>query len=217
MMNIEIARQKMIEQQVRAWDVFDPMVLEALWEIPRERFVPDGFEALAFADTEIPIGHGQSMMTPTVEGRALQALALTGVEKVLEIGTGSGFLTACLGRLAELVTSIDLHDDFLERAGSRLADNGIDNVKLMSMDGMNALPDGKYDAIAVTGSIQNFDPRFVNALAPNGRLFVVVGDAPIMDAKLYRRGDDSMLESESLFETELAPLVNGALPPQFCF
>ena len=216
-MNFDIAREKMIEQQVRAWDVFDATVLDTLRGIPREQFVPPEFETLAFADTEVPIGHGQFMMTPTVEGRVLQALQLTGTEKVLEVGTGSGFLTACLGRLAELVTSVDVHEDFLQRAGGRLADNGIDNVKLIAMDAMQSLPAGTFDAIAVTGSIERFEPRFVNALAPEGRLFIVVGTAPVMDARLVVRKSNTDWNSETLFETELAALVNGALPPQFAF
>jgi len=216
-MNIDIAREKMVEQQVRAWDVFDEDVLRVMTAMPRERFVPAGFEALAFADTEIPIGRGESMMKPTVEGRLLQALELDGGESVLEIGTGSGFITACLARLGRRVTSIDIHADFLKSAANRLEALGIDNVSLAEMDATRELPDGKFDAIAVTGSIQRFDPRFVEALETGGRLFVVVGDSPVMDARRVVRTSDSEWESESLFETDLKPLVNGALPPQFEF
>lgn len=207
----------MIEQQVRAWDVFDPTVLEVLGKIPRETFVPRDFRALAFADTEIPIGHGQSMMTPTVEGRLLQALELTGVEHVLEIGTGTAFVTACLAKLAHHVTSIDIHEDFLKRGRENLADMGLDNAKLKLMDAMQELPQGRFDAIAVTGSIQEFDPRFVEALKAGGRLFVVVGGSPVMDAQLVRRTDDNDWQSASLFETNLKPLVNATIPPQFTF
>lgn len=216
-MNIDSARQNMIEQQVRAWDVFDANCLDVLRRTPREQFVAPTFEALAFADTEIPIGHGQSMMTPTVEGRVLQSLALTGGENVLEIGTGSGYLTACLGRLAGRVTSIDIYPDFLQSTKDKLAANSIDNVTLFLADGMSSLPEGKFDAIAVTGSIQHFDPRLVDALTPGGRLFVVIGDAPAMDARLIRRSGETDWESESLFETVLMPLVNGSAPPQFLF
>lgn len=207
----------MIEQQVRAWDVFDPTVLEVLGKIPRETFVPRDFQALAFADTEIPIGHGQSMMTPTVEGRLLQALELTGVEHVLEVGTGTAFVTACLAKLAHHVTSIDIHEDFLKRSGENLADMGLDNVNLKLMDAMQELPQGRFDAIAVTGSIQEFDPRFAEALKTGGRLFVVVGDSPVMDAQLIRRTDDNDWQSASLFETNLKPLVNATISPQFTF
>ena len=216
-MNTDIARLKMIEQQVRAWDVFDPEVLDILAKIPREQFVPFGYETLAFADVEIPIGQGQSMMTPTIEGRVLQALDLNGTEHVLEIGSGYGFLTACLSRLAEHVCSLEIYDELRKRASENLADAGVDNVELLSMDATQELPDATFDAIAVTGSIQTFDPRLVEALNVGGRLFVVVGDAPAMDARLVRKTGDNDWESESLFETTLTPLVNGALPPQFFF
>jgi len=216
-MNKDFARQQMIEQQVRAWDVFDVNVLEALKEVPRELFVPEGFAALAFADSEIPIGHGQVMMTPTIEGRALQALALAGGENVLEIGTGSGFLTAVLAKLSAHVTSIDIYDDFLDAARRRLEDCEIDNVDLIKMDGMKELPGGTFDAIVVTGSIQTFDSRFAEALNPGGRLFVVVGDTPAMSAIRVTRFDTETWQSDTLFETDLAPLINGALPPQFSF
>jgi protein-L-isoaspartate(D-aspartate) O-methyltransferase len=216
-MNKDFARQQMIEQQVRAWDVLDATVLANLKKVERERFVPEEFEAFAFADTEIPIGHGEMMMTPTIEGRVLQALGLVGTESVLEIGTGSGFLTACLANLSAQVTSIDIYDEFVESARHRLDDCEIDNVDLYKMDGTRELPEGTFDAIAVTGSIQSFDSRLVDALNPGGRLFVVVGDAPAMSAMLVTRVDDSDWQSVTLFETDLAPLVNGALPPQFSF
>jgi protein-L-isoaspartate(D-aspartate) O-methyltransferase len=216
-MNKDFARRQMIEQQVRAWDVLDDVVLAGLNKVQRELFVPEGFEALAFADTEIPIGHGELMMTPTIEGRVLQALGLVGSERVLEIGTGSGFLTACLAKLSTHVTSIELYDDFIELAKQRLADCEIDNTDILKMDGTLELPDGTFDAIAVTGSIQSFDSRLVDALNPGGRLFVIVGDAPAMAAmRVTRIGDDEQ-QSDTLFETDLSPLVNGALPAQFSF
>ncbi len=216
-MNTDFARQKMIEQQVRAWNVFNPAVLAVLSKVPREQFVPFAYQALAFADVEIPIGHGQSMMTPTLEGRILQSLALNGTEHVLEIGSGSGFLTACLSHLADQVTSLEIHDELLKRARENLADAGAENVELLSMDATEKLPDRQFDAVVVTGSIQAFDPRFVEALDIDGRLFVVVGDAPTMDARLVRRTGENDWQSESLFETALTPLVNGVLPPQFSF
>lgn len=216
-MNIDYARRQMVHQQVRGWNVYDENVLAVMQSVPRESFVPPEYGALAFADTEIAIGHGQYMMTPTIEGRVLQALGLSGDERVLEIGTGSGFLTACLARLAAHVTSIDLFDDFLQAAADRLADCDISNVELSTMDAMESLPDGVFDAIAVTGSVQHFEPRFVDALAPDGKLFIVVGDAPTMEAKLVQRTEQNDWQTTSLFETALAPLVNGALPPQFSF
>jgi len=216
-MNTDYARLQMVNQQVRGWNVYDEDVLAMLGQLPREHFVPEEFISLAFADTAVPIGHGEFMMTPTIEGRLLQALGLDGDENVLEIGTGSGFMTACLARLASHVTSIDIHDDFIESAAEKLANEDISNIELMKMDAMQTLPEGPFDAIAVTGSIQTFDPRFVEALGPHGRLFVVVGDGPAMQARLIERTDEHDWQTISLFETELAPLVHGALPPQFSF
>jgi len=216
-MNIDFARRQMVNQQVRGWNVYDEDVLSTLRELPREQFVPPEYKALAFADTEIAIGHGEHMMSPTVEGRVLQALGLRGEERVLEVGTGSGFLTACLAKLSADVTSIDIHGDFLRKAAGNLAACGISNIDLLRMNAMKELPDGGFDAIAVTGSMQTFDPRFVDALNPGGKLFVVVGNAPAMEAKLVHRTDENDWETVSLFETTLAPLVNGALPPQFRF
>lgn len=216
-MNIDYARRQMVHQQVRGWNVYDEDVLAVLQEIPREKFVPPEYAALAFADMEIAIGHGQHMMTPTMEGRVLQALSIQSDERVLEIGTGSGFLTACLARLGADVTSIEIHDDFLPRAAAALDDCDIDNVELLHMNAMQELPEGQFDAIAITGSLQRFDPRFVDALNPEGRLFVIVGDAPAMKAKLILRTDQNDWESVSLFETTIEPLISGALPPQFLF
>lgn len=216
-MNIEFARQQMVEHQVRTWDVFDAAVLNAISTVPREQFVAPGYEALAFADTSLPIGHGQFMMTPNVEGRLLQALAVRPSDIALEIGTGSGFVTACLARLAHAVTSIDIYDDFLETASANLADSGISNFELSNMDAMKALPDGEFDVIAVGGSIAVFDQRFATALRPGGRLFIIVGTAPTMEARLVERVDTERWQSTVLFETEVSALINGALPPQFTF
>jgi protein-L-isoaspartate(D-aspartate) O-methyltransferase len=216
-MKTEFARQQMVEQQVRAWDVLHPEILDVLMNVPREQFVPAGFENLAFADAEIPIGNDQSMMTPTLEGKILQALELGTSDSVLEVGTGSGFLTACLARLSEKVTSIDIHEEFLQSAAVNMEDSGISNIELLAMDATMELPEEEYDAIALTGSIQTFDPRYVMALKPDGRLFVIVGDGPAMDARVIRRTGDNDWQSESLFETELAPLINGSKPAQFLF
>ena len=216
-MNVDYARQQMIDQQVRAWTILDEPVLETLGSIERERFVPQGYETLAFADMEIPLGHGESMMTPTIEGRVLQALELDGTENVLEIGTGSGFLTACLAELSKSVTSIDIHGDFTDRASEKLDDSGVDNVTLLTIDATRELPSGRFDVVVVTGSIEVLDQRFVDVLDPDGRLFAIVGKPPIMEARLIRRTAENDWTSETLFETTLAPLVNGELPPQFSF
>jgi protein-L-isoaspartate(D-aspartate) O-methyltransferase len=216
-MNLEFARQQMVEQQARAWDVLDSSVLDVLKTVPREQFVPAGFEALAFADTRIPLGFGETMLTPTIEGRVLQALKPARTERVLEVGTGSGFLAACLARLSESVVSVDIHEEFLASAAMNLEDAGIDNVELLLMDAMRELPEGLFDAVAVTGSVEAWEPRFGSLLNPGGRLFLVVGKAPVMDARRVQRGDDGELRVEHLFETRLRPLVHGVGPPQFLF
>ena len=216
-MNTDYARLQMVNQQVRGWNVYDQDVLKMLRTLPREDFVPADYESMAFADIAIPIGHGESMMTPTMEGRLLQALGLRGNERVLEVGTGSGFMTACLAKLGAHVTSVDIHEDFIDLAAGKLERAGIDNVELMPMDATQELPEGQFDAIAVTGSIQSFDPRFVEALDDGGRLFVVVGDAPAMEAKLIERKSEHDWQTVSLFETDLKPLVHGARPVEFSF
>ena len=216
-MNIELARQQMVQQQVRTVEVFDDDVLNVLRRVPREQFVPTGLEALAFAETELPLNHGQVMMTPNVEGRMLQALTILPTDKVLEIGTGSGFITACLACLASEVTSIDIYEDFQAAAAANLEDTGITNFELQIMDATRELPAGEYDVVATTGSIEVFDPRLVMALKPGGRLFVVVGTSPNMEARLVVRTGENDWQTRSLFETELPPLVNGSLPPQFSF
>ncbi|MEX2496125.1 MAG: protein-L-isoaspartate O-methyltransferase [Woeseia sp.] len=216
-MKTEIARRQMVEQQIRTFEVFDKRVLAVLEELPREEFVPAPFAQLAFAETQIPLGQGQFMMTPTVEGRLLQSLALREEDDVLEIGTGSGFLCACLTRLARSVTSVDIFPDFTEAAGKRLRHAGIDNASLATMDASKALPRGEFDAIAVTGSCPMFDPRYFEALRPGGRLFVIVGLPPVMDAQLITRGADGEPKVTYLFETNVLPLINATAPPVFRF
>lgn len=216
-MNIELARQQMVQQQVRTVEVFDADILKVLSRVPREQFVPSGLEALAFAETELPLAHGQVMMTPNVEGRMLQALAIQPTDRALEIGTGSGFITACLGCLASEVTSIDLYEDFQAAAAANLEDSGVTNFDLQIMDGTQELPEGEFDVIAATGSIEVFDPRLVMALNPGGRLFVVVGASPNMEARLVTRTGENDWQTRSLFETDLPALVNGGLPAQFSF
>lgn len=216
-MNIDYARQQMVQQQVRGWEVLDEAVLGVLAEVPRERFVPDAYRSLAFAETEIPIGHGEFMLTPAMEGRIVQALEIEAGASVLEVGTGTGFLTACLASLGAQVTSIDIYGDFLSLARSNLESLGIGEVEFLELDATVSLPERSFDAIAVTGSLERFDPRFVQALNPGGRLFVVIGTAPAMEARLVVRDGDSEWQSTALFETVLKPLVNGTEPPEFLF
>ncbi len=214
---IEFARQQMVAQQIRGWDVFDTRILEAMSEVPRERFVPPAFASLAFAETQIPLGHDQYMMTPSVEGRLLQALKLLPEDDVLEIGTGSGFLAACLARLAHSVTTIDIFSDFTSAAAGRLADLGVQNVTVRTMDAASELPEGPFDAIAVTASLPLFDPRFLEPLSPGGRLFAIVGNPPVMEAQIIVRGPDGRPQVTALFETNVPPLLNAPVPPAFRF
>lgn len=216
-MDTELARRLMVEQQIRAWEVTDTRVLGLFGTISRDEFVPPAFRQLAFADCSIPLGHGEVMMVPSVEGRLVQALDLKPEDRVLEVGTGSGYLAACLAKLAGRVDSIDIHRDFVTDAGARLTDHGIDNVSLSVMDACAELPEGPFDAIAVTGSLPVLDQRYIDALAPGGRLFIVTGDEPIMEAQLIVRGADGTWQSTSLFETALARLQNAPEPTGFSF
>jgi protein-L-isoaspartate(D-aspartate) O-methyltransferase len=214
-MNVEYARTQMLEQQVRAWDVLDPRVLEALAGVPREEFVPPRYRGLAFADTAIPLGHGESMMTPKVEGRLLQALELDGSERVLEVGTGSGFLAACLARLGASVTTLEIHAGLAYGAGETLSRLAVSNVQVEVGDVFQRTFDTAYDAIAVTGSLPVYDPVFEQWLAPGGRLFVIAGRAPVMDALLVRRVGEHEFGRTSLFETVVPPLRNARAPSSF--
>ncbi len=210
------ARETMVEQQVRPWDVLDPRVLSALTELPRDGFVPEAHRALAYADIEIPLGHGQKMMKPVVEGRVLQALALDAGDAVLEIGTGSGFLTACLGRLALDVVSIELHDDLAASARARLAAHGVGNARVEQADAFAWDSDRRFDAVCVTGAAETIPRRFLQWLRPGGRMFVVRGRAPAMEAVLVH-ADANDGRTESLFETDLTYLTGAAPVPTFQF
>ncbi len=216
-MDIEQARFNMIEQQIRPWDVLDATVLDVLRQVPREAFVPDDYRSLAFADIKIPIGHGEVMMEPKVEARMVQELALDGSEKVLEVGTGSGYVTALLARMAASVVSVEIYKDLSNRAAEHLAAMGIGNVMLESGDASRGWPSaGGFDAIILTGSVPQVPAAFIEALKPGGRLVAIVGSEPVMEAiRLTRQGDG--VDRTSLFDTLLAPLVNAAAPRQFVF
>ena len=207
----------MIDQQVRSWEVLDPRVLEALAAIPRERFVPEAFRGVAFADTEIPIGHGQFMLSPKVEGRILQALAPERGERALEVGTGTGFFAACLEHLSGDVDSIEIHADLAAGAARTLKTLGMPRVRVMTGDAMSCEFEGNYQVIALTGSLPVYDRRFECALAVGGRLFVVVGTAPVMEARLVTRTAIDSWLTETLFETCIVPLSNATAAPLFRF
>ncbi len=215
MSDIEFAREQMIEQQLRAWEVFDPRVLCAFDEVPREEFVPDRFRGLAFADTEVPLGRGECMMAPKVEGRMLQALALRPTDRVLEIGTGSGWTTALMATLAAEIRSVEIVEEFATAARQKLAAVGVGNAAIEHADASRLDGAAKYDAIAVTGSMPVYDDRFEALLDAGGRMFVVTGTAPVMEARLVVRGADGGLAVESLFETVLTPLRNFPAPKRF--
>ncbi|HJS21708.1 MAG TPA: protein-L-isoaspartate O-methyltransferase [Steroidobacteraceae bacterium] len=216
-MDVEFARRQMIEQQVRAWRVLDDRVLGVMAQVRRELFVPPEMRELAFADTRIPLGHGQSMFAPKVEGRVLQALELDASDEVLEIGTGSGYLAACLARLAGHVRSVEVFPDLGARARENLRASGVGGVMIETLDAMTLTDTNRYDAIAVTGSLPLYDERFPRMLKVGGRLFVAVGMAPVMDALLVRRVSADQWVRESLFETVIEPLLNAPEPPRFLF
>ena len=212
----EVARRNMVENQVRAWEVLDARVLDVLVALPREAFVPSPYEALAYADVTLPIGYDEVMLKPVVEGRALQALLPLASERVLEIGTGTGYFAACLSRLAKHVTSIDIRADFVEAARQRLLGVAIDNVECVHADAFSGFaPDAPFDAIAVTGAVAELPPVFGEWLKPDGRMFVVQGFAPAMQAVLLQRAADGGWIEDRRFETDV-PYLTGAGPrPQF--
>jgi protein-L-isoaspartate(D-aspartate) O-methyltransferase len=214
---LESARRQMVGQQVRTWDVLDARVLETLSAVPRERFVPETYRGVAFADTEIPIGHGQFMLKPAIEGRILQALAPARGEHALEIGTGTGFFAACLAHLTGVVESIEIHADLAAGAAKAIDAAGIRRVHIETADALAREYEPRYPVIAVTGSLPLYDRRFERALTVGGRLFIVIGSAPVMEARLVTRTGEHSWLTESLFETCIEPLLHATAAPQFRF
>ena len=216
MMDTAFAKRQMVRQQVRTWDVTDDRILDVLKSLNRHDFVPADYRDLAYAETRIPLPCGQEMMRPLIEGRLLQTLSPTDSESVLEVGTGSGYLTACLASLGRSVVSIDIFPELVELGQSNLAAADIENVDVQHMDVTERLPEGTFDVIAVTGSMADFDERLLDALSPGGRMFVVVGDAPVMEARLITR-TDAGTTTDVLFETDLKTLVNAERRSSFAF
>ena len=208
------ARETMVEQQVRPWDVLDPRVLDVLATLPREAFVAEAHRNLAYTDISLPLAHGQFMMKPVLEGRSLQSLGVDPTDDVLEIGTGSGYLAACLGRLAREVVSIERHADLADAARARLAAQGIGNVRVEAADAFAWDAPQAFDAICVTGAVDSVPERFLSWLKPGGRLFAVTGRSPAMEAVLVHR-DVNGTRVESLFETDLPYLAGAAPRPEF--
>ena len=232
--DFEQARLNMIEQQIRTWEVLDQDVLDLIYQVHREDFVPDNYKQLALADTNIPLANGQLMMTPKLEARLLQAVALQKNDRVLEIGTGSAYLTALIAKRVQQVDSVDIFPDFTKEAAVKLESYQLENVQLHTAD---VLSDWKtqapYDVIIVTGSMSELDQSlqvdhtdvggriksgtFIEQLTEAGRLFVIVGKSPVMEARLITRVGDKEWSSEILFETDLPALIGAeeAAPFQF--
>lgn len=217
MNNLELARFNMVEQQIRPWDVLDANVLDLIKKVKREHFVPVDKQAQAFMDVEILLGNGVKMWSPRMEARALQSLNLKLTDKVLEVGTGSGFLTALLSRMAQHVTSVELVQELSARAARTLAAHHYDNVTLEVGDASKGWGSEKYDAIVLTGSVPMPPATFYDMLNPGGRLFAVVGDAPAMHATLVTCVAPGVFETVILFETSVAALTNAPQPERFVF
>ena len=217
-MDIEQARYNMVEQQIRPWEVLDQDVLDLLFEVRREDFVPAAHRALAFVDMEIPLGHGQVMWTPKLEARALQELAVRPTDRVLEVGTGSGYLTALLASLAAEVVSVDINPEFTAAATQKLRAHGLENVTLHTADAARDWPDDAgFDVIVLTGSTPLLADAWRRRLRVGGRLFAVTGEAPVMQAQLVTCTAPGALRSVVLFETCVAPLINAPQPAAFVF
>ena len=207
------ARELMVEQQIRPWDVLDIRVLDVLARLPREAFVADANRTLAYTDVELPLGDGRKMMKPVIEGRTLQALNLQPGDEVLEIGTGSGYLSACMGALAREVLSLEIDPALAEAARARLDVTGLGtNVRIETADALTWDTERRFDAICVTGAVETIPARFTQWLRPGGRLFVIRGNSPAMEAVLVN-ADGSI--SDSLFETDIDYLRGAAPAPQF--
>jgi protein-L-isoaspartate(D-aspartate) O-methyltransferase len=216
-MDIKQARFNMVEQQIRTWEVLDQNVLDLLFVVRREEFVPAAYRLLAFADLEIPLRSGASMWWPKMEARVLQELELESGESVLEIGTGSGYFTALLAGVGARVTSVEIDPELAAEAKGKLVRSGARNIELEVGDGARGWGSATYDAIVLTGSTPLLPDRFVEQLNPGGRVFAVVGEAPAMTARLVRWVAPGALSTRTLFETVLAPLTNAAVAAQFEF
>lgn len=217
-MDIEQARYNMVEQQIRPWDVLDQDVLDLLLKVRREDFVPQAHQALTFVDMEIPLGHGQAMWTPKLEARVIQELAIRPTDRVLEIGTGSGYLTALLASQAAGVVSVDIHPEFTADATRKLRAHGFDNVTLHTADAARDWPDeAGFDVIVLTGSTPLLSDAWLHRLKVGGRLFAITGVAPVMLAQLITRTAPDATRSVTLFETCVTSLVNAPQPAAFVF
>jgi len=217
-LDVERARFNMVEQQIRPWEVLDQRVLDLLLELKREEFVPPQYRSLAFVDMEIPIGHGEKMLAPRMEARIAQELVLNPGDRILEVGTGSGYMTALLARLGGQVYSVDIVPEFTQTAAAKLASHGISNATLTTGDAARGWErQAPYDAIVLTGSVPVLPEAFQLSLAPGGRLLAIVGEPPVMEARLITCAAAGAWSAIGLFETCVAPLRNAAQPERFVF
>lgn len=219
-MSTETARFNMIEQQIRTWEVLDPVVIKLLSVVRREDFVPPQFADLAFADMEIPLStvHGQSMLPPVLEARMLQALGLKNTDTVLEIGTGSGYMAALLAGKAEFVYSVEIDPQLAEQARANLHRASVANVCVEVGDAAQGWPArAPYDAIVVSGSMPVLPPAMLDQLRVGGRLIVTLGDGPAMKMQLITRTDEKSFKTVGVLETVLPPLVNAVAREKFVF
>ena len=217
-LDVERARFNMVEQQIRPWEVLDQRVLDLLLRVRREEYVPARYRALAFADMEIPLGHGETMLAPKIEARMLQELALAPGDRILEVGTGSGYMTALLASLGSHVCSVDIVPEFTQTASAKLTAHVVTNVTLETGDAARGWDrHAPYDAIMVTGSMPVLPDAFLKSLRPGGRLIVVVGEPPVMEAQLITCVAAGAYSTTGLFETCIAPLRNAVQPERFVF
>jgi protein-L-isoaspartate(D-aspartate) O-methyltransferase len=217
-MNLEQARLNMVESQIRTWEVLDQTVLDLLLTIRREEFVPAKYRELAFADMEIPLGHGEMMLAPKMEARMIQELGVRKTDKILEIGTGSGYVTALLAKLGGQVVSVERINEFSQSATRKIAGHGLQNVQLHVGDGAEGWPaQAPYDVILLTGSVPLLSESFQGQLASGGRLLAVIGEAPVMSAHLFTRVSSHAFNSVRLFETSIPALRNVKQPERFVF
>jgi len=221
-MNVEQARFNMIEQQIRPWDVLEPSVLALLGRVRREDFVPQAHQSLAFVDTQVPLIEGSPdgacMLEPRVEARMLQELRLTPTDRLLEVGTGSGFMACLLAGLAAEVTSLEIHPELAELARRNLHDAGVDNVRVLHADASSGpAQGGPFDAIVLSGSVAEVPQALLQQLKPGGRLLAIVGQEPIMRARLFTRGTGQAFSHVDLFDTLAPRLLNFPEPSRFKF
>jgi protein-L-isoaspartate(D-aspartate) O-methyltransferase len=217
-MNIEQARFNMIEQQIRPWEVLDQDVLNLLSIVKRENFVPAAYRNIAFADLEVPLPGGQRMLSPKVEARVLQELAVHKGETVLEIGAGSGYMAALLAHRGRSVTTVEISPELADFAKQNLAANGLTNAEVVNGDGALGWPDGApYDVICVSAGLPVMPQEFLEQLKVGGRIAAFVGTAPVMKAQIITRVDEKQFRVSDIFETLVSPLKNAVHPSQFRF